>query len=114
AARIVEQMVREIGDTTGRAWEPELYRQRADLLLALDPSKIAEAESCLKKAIELARAHSSKSLELRASISLAMLWREHNRIDEARALIEPIYRWFEEGGDTEDVSRARDLVAALH
>jgi class 3 adenylate cyclase/tetratricopeptide (TPR) repeat protein len=114
AARIVEQMVREIGDTTGRAWEPELYRQRADLLLALDPSKIAEGESCLKKAIELARAQSSKSLELRASISLAMLWRKQNRIDEARALIEPIYRWFEEGGDTEDVSRARDLVAALH
>jgi class 3 adenylate cyclase/tetratricopeptide (TPR) repeat protein len=114
ATWVVEQTVREIGDTTGRAWEPELYRQRAELLLASNPSKISEAESYLKKAIEMARGQGSKSLELRASIGLAMLWREQNRIDEARALIEPIYRWFEEGGDTADLRRARDLVTALH
>src|SRR5262249_23401300 len=114
AAWLVEQTVREIGGTTGRAWGPELYRRRADLLLALDPSKIAEAESCLKKAIEVARRHSSKSLELRASVSLARLWREQNRIDEARGLIEPIYRWFKEGAETADLRRARDLLTALH
>jgi predicted ATPase len=53
-------------------------------------------------------------LELRASISLAKLWRQQQRIEEARDLIEPIYRWFKEGAATSDLTRARDLLTALH
>jgi len=96
---------------TGRAWEAELHRQRAQILSALNPSNAREAESCLKKSIEVARGQNAKSLELRAATSLAELWRTQGRPDEARALLEPICRWFVEGVETADLRRARD---ALH
>ena len=114
AALIVEQTLREISDATGRSWEAELHRQRAEILLALSPSKIAEAELYFKKAVEVARRQNSKSLELRAATSLAKLWRQRERIDEARELIEPIYRWFKEGTATADLQLARDFLTALH
>jgi predicted ATPase len=114
AASIVEQTLHEISDATGRAWEAELHRQRAEILLELNPSKIAEAELYLKQAIEVARRQNSKSMELRAATSLAKLWRQQGRIDEARELIELIYRWFEEGTATADLKRARDFLTVLH
>jgi class 3 adenylate cyclase/predicted ATPase len=113
ALTIVERALTNIGDVTGRAWEAELHRQRAQILLALDPSKVREAESHLKKSIEVARGQSAKSLELRATTSLAELWRTQERPDEARALLEPICSWFDEGAETADLRRARDVQSAL-
>ncbi len=114
ALSIVEGTLSNIGDVTGRAWEAELHRQRAQILAALNPSKFRESESCLKKSIEVARGQSAKSLELRAATSLAELWRTQGRLDEARALLEPICRWFDEGAETADLRRARDAQSALH
>jgi predicted ATPase len=113
AASIVEQTLRETGDVMGRAWEAELRRQRAEILLSLGPSKTSEAEVYLKEAIEVARRQNSKSMELRAVTSLAKLLRQHERIDEARDLIEPIYRWFKEGTATADLQLARDFLTTL-
>lgn len=113
AVSIIEQTLRDISDATGRSWEAELHRQRAEMFLALNPSKIAEAESHLKNAIELARRQNSKSLELRAAMSLARLLRQQERIDQARELLEPIYHWFEEGAATSDLRHARDFLMAL-
>jgi predicted ATPase len=113
ALSIVEQTLANTSDVTGRVWEAELHRQKAQILLALDPANASEAELQLKQAIEVARRQSAKSLELRAAISLAELWRTQERFDEARDLIGPIYRWFGEGTDTEDIKRARDLEMGL-
>ena len=114
ALSIVEGALASIGDVTGRSWEAELYRQRAQILVALDPSKVSEAESHLKKSIEVARGQNAKSFELRAATSLAELWRTQVRLDEARALLEPVCRWFDEGAETADLRRARDAQSALH
>jgi predicted ATPase len=114
ALSIVERTLSNIGDVTGRAWEAELHRQRAQILAALNPSRFREAESCLKKSIEVARGQSAKSLELRAATSLAELWRTQGRLDDARELLEPICRWFDEGAETADLRRARDAQSALH
>ncbi len=114
ALSIVEQTLAELNDATGRSWEAELHRQRARLLLARDPAKVSEAESDLKSAIDVARRQNAKSLELRASTDLATLWRAQGRVDEARDLLEPIYRWFKEGAATADLRRAHDVQSALH
>jgi predicted ATPase len=114
AMSIIEQTLREISDATGRSWEAELHRQRAEILLALDPSKITEAESHLTNSIDLARRQNSKSLELRAAVSLAKLWQRQERIDQARDLIEPIYRWLREGTATADLRSASDFLMAFH
>ena len=114
ALAIVEQTLTNTSDVTGRSWESELHRQRAQILLTLNPSRVSKAESHLKKSIEVARSQSAKSLELRAATSLAELWRTQGRPDEARALLEPICRWFDEGAETADLRRARDTQSALH
>ena len=86
ALSIVEQTLSDLNDVTGRAWEAELYRQRAQLLLALNETRVSEAEAYLKDAIIIARRQSAKSLELRAASTLATLWRTQERFDEARGL----------------------------
>ncbi|WP_409364892.1 hypothetical protein, partial [Bradyrhizobium sp. JYMT SZCCT0428] len=107
----VERTLASIGDVTGRSWEAELHRQRAQILLTLNPSKVSEAEFYLTKSIEVARRQSAKSLELRAATTLAELWQNLGRSDEARVLLEPICRWFEEGAETADLRRARAVKA---
>ncbi|MGX9424300.1 MULTISPECIES: adenylate/guanylate cyclase domain-containing protein [Bradyrhizobium] len=110
---IVEQTLTNLDDVTGRSWESELHRQKAQLLLAIDPSNILEAESCLTKSIEVACGQSAKSLELRASMDLAELWRTQGKLEASRELLEPICRWFDEGAETADLRRARAVQAAV-
>ncbi|MBR1157027.1 hypothetical protein JQ575_41460 [Bradyrhizobium sp. JYMT SZCCT0428] len=90
-----------------------MHRQRAQILLELNPSKISEAESYLTKSIEVARRQSAKSLELRAATTLAELWQNQGRPDEARVLLEPICHWFEGGAETVDLRRARAAQSTL-
>jgi class 3 adenylate cyclase/predicted ATPase len=113
ALTIVQRTLDEISDATGRPWEAELLRQRAAFLLKQNPSKVAEAESYLRNALEITRRQNAKALELRAATSLAELWRQRERVDEARDLLEPIYRWFEEGAGTADLKRAHDVLQSL-
>jgi predicted ATPase len=113
ALSIVEQTLHDIDDATGRSWQAELQRQRADILLKLDPSKTAEAQTYLQSALEIARRQSAKALELRAATSLAELWLLQGKLDQARDLLQPIYRWFEEGAGTADLKRAHDLLQSL-
>ena len=114
ALSIIEGVLATIGNVTGRSWESELHRQKAQILVALSSSKVTEAESHLKKSIEVARGQSAKSLELRAATDLAELWRTQGKPDEARALLEPLCRWFDEGAETADLKRARNIQSALH
>jgi predicted ATPase len=112
ALSIVEQTLNEISDATGRSWQAELLRQKAEILLRLNPSNVAEAESHLKSALEIARRQNAKALELRAATGLAELW-QHGKADEARDLLEPVCRWFEEGAATADLKRAHDVLKSL-
>jgi predicted ATPase len=70
----------------------------------------AEAEACFLKAIEVARQQQAKSWELRASTSLARLWRQQGKLHEARAIVSEIYNWFTEGFDTKDLQEAKALL----
>ena len=111
ALSMVERILANIGDVTGRSWESELYRQKAEILLGLGPSRAGEAETYFKKSLEVARRQHAKSLELRAATSLAELWVTQGKRDEARELLESVCDWFDEGAETADLKRAR---AALH
>ena len=67
-----------------RSYEPEMHRLKGEFLLALDPENLADAEACFRQAVAIARRHQAKSLELRATMSLARLWQRQGRRDEAR------------------------------
>jgi DNA-binding SARP family transcriptional activator/predicted ATPase len=102
----------ELVEASGeRLWEPEIHRVRAELLLAKNDA--TQAEPSLWKAIEVSRRQRARSFELRATTSLARLWQRQGRIEEARALLAPIYGWFTEGFDTCDLNEARALLGEL-
>lgn len=72
-----------------------------------------EAEECFLKAIEIARRQQAKSLELRATMSLARLWKSQGKREEARTMLAEIYGWFTEGFDTADLQDAKALLEEL-
>jgi predicted ATPase len=101
-------------DTTGeRVWEPELYRLKGELLLQLSSDNQAEADTCFRHALEIARTQQAKSFELRAVTSLARLWQQQGKRQEAHDLLAPVYHWFTEGFDTADLQDAKALLDAL-
>jgi class 3 adenylate cyclase/predicted ATPase len=98
-------------DTTGeRVWEPELYRLKGELLLQQNLDNQAEAESCFAQAITIAQSQQAKSWELRAATSLARLWQQHGKRQEAHDLLASVYNWFTEGFDTADLQDAKALL----
>jgi predicted ATPase len=72
-----------------------------------------EAEGCFRRAIDTAREQNTKSLELRAAISLAHLWQRRGKTAEARELLSEVYGWFTEGFDTADLKDAKALLEEL-
>ena len=46
-------------------------------------------------------------------MSLARLWRGQQRVNQARKLLEPVYRRFSEGFATADLVAARTLLAPV-
>jgi predicted ATPase len=79
-----------------RHHEAELHRLKGELLLRQEPSSVAEAWNCFERAIEIARRQSAKSLELRATMSLARLLAKQGRRDEACTMLAEIFNWFTE------------------
>ena len=73
----------------------------------------AEAEAYFERALAIARKQHAKSFELRAAMSMARLWRDQGKGDEARELLAPVYGWFTEGFDTLDLKRAKALLDEL-
>jgi predicted ATPase len=96
-----------------RFYEAETHRLKGELLSKQDDSNAAEAQSCFERAIEIARTQSAKSLELRATMSLARLLRNTARRDEGRAMLAEIYGWFTEGLDTPALNEAKTLLDEL-
>ena len=94
-----------------RWWESEVHRLTGVLLRS--QRKTAECESCFQQAIRISRKQQAKSLELRAATSLARLWGEQDRREEARELRAPVYGWFSEGFDTADLKEAAALLSEL-
>jgi predicted ATPase len=96
-----------------RWWEAEIYRLRSVLLLRQPGTPQAEAEAWLQRALDVARRQEAKSLELRATMSLCLLWQQQGKRAKARELLAPIYDWFTEGFDTADLKEAKALLDAL-
>jgi predicted ATPase len=93
--------------------EAEIYRLKGALLLRRGDLSTTEAEACFQRGMEIARHQSAKSLELRATMSLARLIASQSRRDEARLMLAEIYGWFTEGFDTADLKDAKALLDEL-
>jgi DNA-binding winged helix-turn-helix (wHTH) protein/tetratricopeptide (TPR) repeat protein len=98
----------------------DLYRLKGELLLRKMPPEnvfnpqdlqVTEAVSCFEQAIAVARKQQAKSLELRATVSLArLLERGENGQKEVYKRLQKIYSWFTEGFETADLREAGELL----
>jgi predicted ATPase len=94
-------------------YDAELHRLRAEILLDRDGGALEEAQTLLRRSLEIARGQEAKSWELRAATTLARLLRDQEQRDDARALLAPVYNWFTEGFDTQDLKDAKALLDEL-
>jgi predicted ATPase len=79
-------------DTTKERWlEAEVYRTGGEIALKSPEQDSATAETYFERALTIARRQEAKSWELRASMSLARLWRDQGKVQQARELLAPVY-----------------------
>jgi class 3 adenylate cyclase/predicted ATPase len=103
-----------IVETTKERWcEAEVHRVAGELALKSPERDAAKAEAYFERALSVARHQQAKSWELRAAMSMARLWRDQGKRQQARDLLAPVYGWFTEGFDTLDLKQARALLDEL-
>jgi predicted ATPase len=101
-------------ETTKERWcEAEVHRTAGEVALQSPERDTSKAEAYFERALAVARQQQAKSWELRASTSLARLWRDQGKIQQARELLAPVYGWFTEGFDTRDLKEAKALLGTL-
>jgi class 3 adenylate cyclase/predicted ATPase len=101
-------------ETTREKWcEAEIHRTAGEIALMSPAPEAAKAQAHFERAIAIAREQNAKSWELRAATSMARLWREQGKRQQARDLLAPIYGWFTEGFDTLDLKEAKALLDEL-
>jgi predicted ATPase len=136
---VLAEALQHVEKTGGRYYEAEMYRLQGELLLHVERGmrndeqktkkrghitppihhssfiihRSGEAEACFQKAMEIARRQQAKSLELRATVSLARLWQQQGKKDDAYSMLADIYTWFTEGFDTKDLQEAKALLEEL-
>jgi predicted ATPase len=93
--------------------EAEVNRVAGEIALMSPEQDVARAEVYFERALEVARRQQARSWELRATISLARLWRDQGKPQQARELLAPVYGWFTEGFDTRDLKEAKALLEEL-
>lgn len=113
ALRIIDDGFRRIDVYGERLYEAELHRLRGEAFLTDATSDPTRAESCFLRAIDVAREQLARSLELRATASLARLWHRRGRAQDARRLLAEAARWFTDGLETRDLRDAHHLLQQL-
>jgi len=114
ALDLIEQGLATVSRNSERMFEAELYRLKARVLLVRGaPDTAMEVQSLLEEALNTARRQEVKALELRAAKDLAAFWNDQGRREDALTLLLPVYDWFTEGFDTQDLKEAKALLDQL-
>jgi class 3 adenylate cyclase/predicted ATPase len=101
-------------ETTQELWcEADIDRIAGEIALISPKLNGAKAEAYFERALAVARKQQARSWELRAAMSMARLWRDQGKQDQARDLLAPVYDSFTEGFDTRDLKEAKDLLGVL-
>ena len=101
-------------ETTKEIWfEAEIKRMAGEIALSLPDPDATKAEEYFEHALAVARQQQAKSWELRAAVSMARLWYDQGKRQQAHDLLAPVYSWFTEGFETLDLKEARALLDEL-
>jgi predicted ATPase len=113
AWRHINEVMTAIEATKETLLEAESRRIAGEIALLSPERDAAKAEGYFERALAVARQQQTKSCELRAAMSMARLWRDQGKRDDARELLAPVYGWFTEGFDTLDLKEAKALLDEL-
>jgi predicted ATPase len=113
AWRCIGEAMAAVETTKERWYEAEIHRVTGEIALKLPQLGSSQAGAYFERALTVARAQQAKSWELRAAMSMARLWRDQGKRNEARDLLTPVYNSFTEGFDTLDLKEAKALLEML-
>jgi class 3 adenylate cyclase/predicted ATPase len=111
--RCIGEAMTAVETTKERWYEAEVNRIAGEIAMLLPEPDVAKAEAYFEHAFAVARKQQARSWELRAAMSMARLWHDQGRRQQARDLLAPVYGWFTEGFDTLDLKEAKALLDAL-
>jgi predicted ATPase/class 3 adenylate cyclase len=112
AIALLDQAAAE-AEATGQHYSAaEGFRVRASARRA-QGAPLAEVEALFQQGLAMARSQNARLFELRTATSLAQLWRDVGRADDARKLLAPVYGWFTSGHNTVDLIQARALLDSM-
>ena len=110
----IDQALARSERTEARWGVAELLRLKGDfILLERAPNAAKVAEALFLEGLGWARDQGALAWELRTATSLAQLWRDGGRSEDAHELLAPIYDRFTEGFGTADLIAAKTLLDAL-
>ena len=110
AWRCIGEAMSTIETTKERWFKAEANRLAGEIALVSPEPDAAKAEAYFERALAIARKQQAKSWELRAAMSMARLWRDQGKHEQARELLASVYGWFTEGFDTLDLKEAKALL----
>jgi predicted ATPase len=113
ACRSIAEATTTIETSKQRLWEAEARRIAGEIAFRSPEHDTAKSQAYFERALAVARKQQAKSWELRSAMSMARLWRDQGKRDEARDLLAPVYGWFTEGFDTLDLKEAKNLLDEL-
>jgi predicted ATPase len=113
ARRCIDEAITAVETTNERWIEAEVHRTGGEIALLSPDPDATKTEAYLERALMVARLQQAKSWELRAAMSMARLWRDQGKPQQARELLAPIYGCFTEGFDTRDLREAKALLDGL-
>ena len=113
AWRCIGEVMTTVQTTKERWYEAEVNRIAGEIALQSPEQDTSKAEAYFERALAVSREQQTKSWELRAAMSMARLWRDEGKRQQANDLLAPVYGWFTEGFDTLDLKEAKALLEAL-
>ena len=113
ARRCIDEAMTAAEMTKERLYEAEVNRVAGEVALKSPERDVTKAETYFERALAVARQQQARSWELRAAMSMARLWRDQGKPQQARELLAPVYGWFTEGHNTRDLKEAKALLEEL-
>jgi predicted ATPase len=113
ALRCIGEATTAVENTKEKWFEAEVHRIAGEIALMASESEAVKAEVYFERSLKIAREQQAKSWELRAAMSMARLWRNQGKRQQAHDLLVPVYGWFTEGFDTLDLKQAKALLEEL-
>jgi class 3 adenylate cyclase/predicted ATPase len=113
AWRCIDEAKNIMETTKGKMVEAEVNRVAGEIALKSSTPDAAKAQDYFERALAISRQQQAKSWELRAAMSMARLWRDQAKAQQAHELLAPVYGWFTQGFDTLDLKEAKVLLDEL-